>query len=170
MATNCSEVYKKFFDRIEEDEDFFDGYGMTTEEQNDLINERANSLMDEAINYLCRHCGKLDVSLSVITNEGGDAYFEEDLNQGEIDLLSLIMQRRYYERKVSQLTPKINALSASEIKYAYSPNTERSTYLALVDRADSNIREELSHYLGIDRVTGEKRVLEYNLPEEDDED
>lgn len=170
MATECKAVHTRFFDMIEEDEDFFDGYGLSEDEQEILIQERAMSLLKDACTYLRRHCD-LDINLETVTNvDTGITSFKADLADGECELLALVMRMKYYERKVARLGPVVMALSASEMKYAPSPNAERTTYLALVKRAKDELDEEISHYVGRDRLTGVHKSITYTLPEESYED
>jgi len=170
MATECKEVCTRFFDLIEEDEDFFDGYGRSEDEQEILIQERAMSLLKDACAYLRRHCD-LDIDLKIATNaDTGVTSFATDLVDDERELLALVMRLKYYERKVARLGPVVMALSASEMKYAPSPNAERTTYLALVKRAKDELDEEISYYSGRDRLTGAHKSIAYALPEETNED
>ena len=170
MATACKEICKRFYDLIEEDEDFFDGYGLSEDEQEILIQERAMSLLNDACVYLRRHCD-LDVTLETVVDvDMGTTSFTVDLIDTECELLALAMKVKYYERKVARLGPVVMALSASEMKYAPSPNAERTTYLALVKRAKDELDEEISHYASRDRLTGAHKSINYAIPEESDED
>lgn len=170
MATNCKDVCARFYDLIEEDEDFFDGYGLNEDEQKALIKERAMSLLNEACVYLRRHCD-LNIPLAITSDAvSGVENFTVDLVDGECELLALVMKMKYYERKVARLGPVVMSLSASEMKYAPSPNAERTTYLALVKRAKDNLDEEISHYSGRDRLTGEHKSINYAIPEETEDD
>ncbi len=54
MIQSAKDVYSRFFDKVERDDDFFSYYGIDEEEAMKLAQERADSYFKDAVAYLHR--------------------------------------------------------------------------------------------------------------------
>ena len=147
-----------FFDKVEEDSDFFSYYGVSDTEALALAQERAQVYLREAISYLRAHA-ELDFNLELITDENDACWFAEELNYDEAELLSAIMFLRYLERGLAKLKPKINILSSTDLKALHSPANERTSYVSMIKNEREHVYALMSHYIAKDRKTGHRKVM-----------
>lgn len=157
MTREASTVLRIFFDKVEEDNDFFAYYGVSEEEALALAAERARVYLREAISYLRSHAD-LDFDLSLIESEKGDT-FSEEINYDEAELLSAIMFLRYLERGLAKLKPKINVLSSTDLKTLHSPANERTSYVNMIESEREHVYALMSHYVAKDRKSGKRKVM-----------
>lgn len=157
MTRDINDVIARFFDKVEEDDDFFAYYGVEEQEAQKLAEERAQSYLREAIAYLRRQ-HELDFSLD-LTTETGKLMFVEGITDVEVDLLSEIMLMRYLERGYAKLKPKINVLSSTDLKVLHSPANERTSYVSMMEQVREHVYTMLSHYAAVDRITGQRKMM-----------
>ena len=168
MTRNVDDVYTIFFDKVEEDVDFFSYYGIDDAEAMALAKERASSYLRESIAYIKRQA-ELDFDLSLMVDESGMAAFTEEITDVEADILSEVMLMRYFERGLAKLKPKINVLSSSDLKVLHSPANERTSYSEMLCSIRENIVDMISHYVAVDRLTGNRKMVEQTIPGTDGE-
>ncbi|MBO5970923.1 MAG: hypothetical protein J6S14_20800 [Clostridia bacterium] len=157
MTRDIEDVFCSFFDKVEEDDDFFSYYGVSDEEAMRLAKERAQSYLREAMIYLRRQV-ELDFNLALV--EDSDTYvFAEEITDMEVDILSEIMLMRYLERGYAKLKPKINVLSSTDLKVLHSPANERNSYVAMIDKVREHVRSLVSYYAIADRHSGKRKLM-----------
>lgn len=154
----ASMVFSMFFDKVEEDSDFFSYYGVSDSEALVLAHERAQVYLREAVSYLRAHA-ELDFNLEVVVDENNVCWFAEELNYDEMELLSAIMFLRYLERGLAKLKPKINVLSSTDLKVLHSPANERTSYVSMIDNEREYVYALMSHYVAKDRKSGKRKVM-----------
>lgn len=158
MKQEASAVLTMFFDKVEEDSDFFSYYGVSDTEALALAQERAQVYLREAISYLRAHA-ELDFNLDLIIDEDGVCWFADELNYDEAELLSSIMFLRYLEKGLAKLKPKINVLSSTDLKVLHSPANERTSYVNMIKNEREHVYALMSHYIAKDRKTGRRKVM-----------
>lgn len=163
MIQNVDEVFSLFFDKVEQDADFFNYYGISDEEAMKLAKERARSYMRSAMVYFSQQT-ELGFDLSIHTVDDEELFVEEITN-AEADIISEIMLLRYFERGLAKLSPKINVLSASDLKVLHSPANERTSYLELIAHVKENLVNMISHYAATDRLTGKRKMVDHTVPQ-----
>lgn len=168
MTRNVDDVYTIFFDKVEEDVNFFSYYGIDDAEAMALAKERASSYLRESIAYIKRQA-ELDFDLSLMVDESGMVAFAEEITDVEADILSEVMLMRYFERGLAKLKPKINVLSSSDLKVLHSPANERTSYNEMLCSIRENIVDMISHYVAVDRLTGKRKMVEQTIPGTDGE-
>ena len=151
MATPLAAVYTAFYDKIERDAAFFD-MGATLEESEKLAEMKSHTYMKEAISYWKRR-HSMSVSLKF-----GEAEFEADLTDDEIDLIAMIMVLMYYQKVAVALKSKMHIFSSADIKalYNFSPAQERSTFLRQVESYKEEVDEAIDGYGARDRITNSR--------------
>lgn len=165
MTNKLSDVYSAFFDRLEEDQSFFDYFGIDEVEAEKVAKERARTFLREACSYLRRYVS-LDFNLSFATDENGETIFAEPITDDEVELLADIMLLPYFERGLAKLQPKLNTFAASELKLLHSPANERQTYMALITEQRTRINQLIADYYAKNRLTGAEKMVSMTLPEE----
>lgn len=155
---DASMVFTMFFDKVEEDSDFFSYYGVSDSEALGLAQERAQVYLREAVSYLRAHAD-LDFNLEVIVDENNACWFAEELNYDEAELLSAIMFLRYLERGLAKLKPKINVLSSTDLKVLHSPANERTSFVNMIESEREHVYALMSHYVAKDRKSGKRKVM-----------
>ena len=169
MTNSLEDVYTAFFDRIEEDENFFNYFEVDEVQAVELARERAKTYLREACSYLRRHV-TLDFSLNIVTNEAGEDVFGVQLTDDEIFLLVDIMLLIYFERGLAKLRPKLNTFAASELKLLHSPANERQTYVALIEAQRNRVDYLIADYYAKDRITGAAKMISTSIPEETEDE
>ena len=164
MTDSLEDIYVAFFDKIEEDENFFRYFDVTEEQAMELARERARTYLREACSYLRRHV-TLDFVLSTQKDENGE-HFVEALTDDEIFLLADIMLLIYFERGLAKLKPKLNTFSATELKLLHSPANERQTYVNMIDAQRDRVDYLIADYYAKDRLTGAAKMISTSIPEE----
>ena len=169
MTNSLEDVYTAFFDRIEEDENFFNYFDVDQIRAMELARERAKTYLREACSYLRRHV-TLDFSLNIVKNETGAEVFGAELTDDEIFLLSDIMLLIYFERGLAKLRPKLNTFAASELKLLHSPANERQTYVSLIEAQRNRVDYLIADYYSKDRLTGAAKMISTTIPEETEDE
>ena len=149
MTNSLEDVYTAFFDRIEEDENFFNYFEIDEVQAMELARERARTYLREACSYLRRHV-TLDFSLNIVADEKDEEVFSTKLTDDEIFLLVDIMLLIYFERGLAKLRPKLNTFAASELKLLHSPANERQTYVALIEAQRNRVDYLIADYYAKD--------------------
>lgn len=169
MTNSLEDVYTAFFDRIEEDENFFNYFDVDEIQAEKLARERAKTYLREACSYLRRHV-TLDFVLSITKDEDGRDVFGSELTDDEIYLLADIMLLFYFERGLAKLRPKLNTFAASELKLLHSPANERQTYVALIEAQRNRVDYLIADYFAKDRHTGAAKMISTSIPEESEDE
>lgn len=157
-TTSYDLFFSRFFDKVENDPDFFEYYNHTSEEAMEIATQRADNYLKEAVDIL-----KLKCTPSV------DFYDRDDENKcfnfvavsNEIELTTRIMYYIYLERDISRLKPIINSLAAVDVKSIFSPANERKTFEDLVNSYKDKTDVLISNYAARDRITGKRKTIQY---------
>lgn len=168
MTSSVDELYEVFFDKLEQDDDFFQYYGVSSEEALQLAKERAKSYLRGAIAELSRRV-TLGFDLSLTQNEDGETVFTEEITDEEVDVLTELMVLRYYERGLAKLRPRINTFSASELRVLHSPAQERNSYVEMLREVKEHCRVVVSRYGGHNRLTGSRNIVDHTIEDDEDE-
>lgn len=155
--TPYSNLRNRFIRKIKGDKEFF-CYGNVTEEQlEEIINLRANELLDDSVNDI-----QLKISFSQDVNflDKDDTLeqFNFKLTSIEEDLLSDLMVCKYFDEETVKLKAMQKYLG-SDIK-VFSPARERKTFLEMVNYKHRKFLSKLDDYNSRDRLTG-KVLLAY---------
>lgn len=165
MTNSLNDVYEVFFDKVEQDKEFFVYFQLDEIQAMEIARERARSYLRDACSYL-RRLVTLDFSLSIVEDEAGVESFANKLTDDEVYLLAEIMMGFHYKRSLAKLLPKLNTFSAAELKLLHSPANERQTYTAMVAQVWANIDRLIADYYAKDRLTGSEKMISVTLPEE----
>ena len=157
-TTSFNEFYSRFYDKVENDTDFFDYYNHTSEESMAIAQERAKSYLNEAIDIFTLKCTPTVDFFDIDTEND---CFNFDVTSREIEIITRIMYSIYLERDISKLKPILNSLSATDIKSLFSPANERKTFESLLDWYKNKTDVLISNYVARDRLTGKRRTIDY---------
>ena len=145
--TQFEEVYDRFENKMESFKGYFD---FSEDIAEDLINERNEGILYEAIDYFQER---------IVTGQKVDFYdhdgmsFNFDLTSTEKSLLSDAMVLVAIEREASTLLETCLVLS-SDAK-SWSPNEGRKTFMDMWETRRLNFENRLQKYNTHDRLTGE---------------
>lgn len=168
--TDPNAVYEAFFDKLEQDDEFFAYYGIDEDHAMQLAKERAQTYLRSAIAELGRRTA-IDFDLSLVQDEEtGETVFAEPITDAEVDVLSELMLLKYYERGLAKLRPKINAFSASELRLLHSPANERISYVTMLKDFREHIRVVVSRYAGRSRNDFKRRLVDTTIPDTVDDE
>lgn len=156
--TSFDKIYSRFYDKVENDTDFFDYYNHTSEESMEIARERAKSYLSEAVDIFTLKCTP---TVDFFDVDSENDCFNFEVTTREIEVLSRIMYTIYLERDISKLKPILNSLTATDIKSLFSPANERKTFESLLNWYKNKTDVLISHYAARDRLTGQRRTINY---------
>lgn len=151
MGTKREDVRKAFYDRIESDNTFFQYYNLTDAQIQALVDERANTYINEAIVLLNRKCEPdIDFSINTTTDEFVDTLTGEEIQLIGGDLAFEV----YLGRDVAKMKTRINTFTSSDLKALHSPANERNSFMAMFKQLQQDNLSKISDYAAKDRSTG----------------
>lgn len=154
--TSFDTIYKRFFDRVEKDLDFFKYYNVSEDKAMEIAVSRAESLLKDAIDVLMTKCSP-DVNFHNYDDDLGCFNFK--ITSIEIKLLCDIMYELYLKKDIVNLKPVLNVLTSSDIKALYSPNSERKTFQDLCKFLEDENEKSISKYIAKDRLTNKWKSI-----------
>lgn len=163
MSTPWSKINAIFFDKIEEDGDFFDYYNMTAEESMALAEKRAESCLKEAAARLLLEC---DVDPSLFAYNEEEKIFLEDLTDIEINLLASLQYEAYVARDVAKLKVWQVNFVPSDLN-VFSPNEARKTFMEMYNAIKAENLNKLDKYKSKDRITNRLNMIDYSSYDEE---
>lgn len=157
-TTSFKEFYSRFFDKVENDVDFFDYYNHTSEESMEIAQERAKSYLNEAVDIFTLKCTP---TVDFYNIDFENECFGFEVTSREVEIITRIMYSIYLERDISKLKPIINSLSATDIKSLFSPANDRKTFESLLNWYKNKTDVLISNYAARDRLTNKRKPIEY---------
>ena len=157
-TTSFDELFSRFFDKVENDPDFFEYYNHSDEESMRIAQERAKSYLLEAVDIFTLKCTP-SVDFFNIDKEIGCFNFE--VTSREMEIISSIMYAIYLERDISKLKPILNSFSATDIKSLFSPANERRTFESLLSWYKERTDTLITNYAARDRITNKRKTINY---------
>ena len=158
-TTSFDEFYSRFYDKVENDPDFFDYYNHTSDESMEIAQERAKSYLKEAIDIFTLKCTPTVNFFDIDTK---NSCFNFECTSREIEIITRIMYSIYLERDISKLKPLINSLTATDIKYFFSPANDRKTFESLINWYKNKTDILISNYAARDRLTNKRKTIGYD--------
>lgn len=153
--TDFQIILERFYDRIENDEKFFNYYNVNVMEAKQIAHIRSKNYLVEALDYLSS-IGKTDVDFSDYNVEIEKVNFK--LVPKEIGLIVELMFLIYMKRDESLLhAMKIN-FTPSDLN-VLSPANERTSYRNFIKELSLNVEEMIDSYKNRDRNTGELKMM-----------
>lgn len=158
-TTPFEKICKRFYDRIEKDEKFFNYYNISVSEAVSIAEQRAKNYLVESLDELSS-VGNLDVDFSDYDDEIETINFK--LYSREIKLIVEIMFLTYMKRDET-------LLHAMEINFApsdltvFSPGNERTSYRNFIADLTKSVDDKIDEYKNRDRETGKlKQTIDYS--------
>lgn len=155
--TSFDEIYERFFNKIENDRDFFVYFNISDEEAIEIAQRRAKDFLIESITRLTLTCTP-DVDFHDYDYELQKFNFK--LKGNEIELLSWLMREEYYKRDMSKLKAFVNHFSTRDLNL-YSPANERKTFMDMIGKIVEDNDKKIKQYISIDRETGKYKTIDY---------
>jgi len=155
--TSFDVIYQRFFNKIENDRDFFVYFNVTDEEAIEIAQKRAKDFLIESVTRLTLACTP-DVNFHDYNSEREQ--FNFDLTGNEIELLSALMREQYFQRDASKLKAFAIHFSPKDLTI-FSPANERKTFIDMVDKIVSDNDKAIKNYMSIDRLTGKYKTINY---------
>lgn len=158
-TTSFNEFYSRFYDKVENDPDFFDYYNHTSDESMEIAQERAKSYLNEAVDIFTLKCTP---SVDFFNIDTTNDCFNFEVTSREIEIITRIMYSIYLERDISKLKPLINSLTATDIKSLFSPANDRKTFESLLNWYKNKTDILISNYAARDRLTNKRKTIGYD--------
>lgn len=158
-TTPFEKICRRFYNRIEKDEKFFNYYNVSISEAKSIAKQRAKNYLIESLDEISS-IGDLDVDFSDYDEEIETINF--NLYAKEIKLIAEIMFLIYMKRDEA-------LLHAMEINFApsdltvFSPANERTSYKSFIDGLTKSVEKDIDDYKNRDRKTGKlKQTIDYS--------
>lgn len=153
--TNFQIILDRFYDRIENDEKFFNYYNVNVMEAKQIAHIRSKNYLIEALDYLSS-IGNIDVDFSNYNTETERINFQ--LVQKEIGIVVELMFLIYMKRDESLLHAMRINFTPSDLN-VLSPANERTSYRNFIKDLTSNVEQMIDNYKNRDRKTGELKMM-----------
>lgn len=162
-TTSFKKIFKKFYDRIEKDADFFNYYNVDVEEAKEIAENRAKNYLCESLDELSCLSG-LDVDFSDYNEDIEEINFK--LVPKEIKLIVELMFLYYMKRDEALLHAMEINFTPSDLS-VFSPANERSSYKNFIIKLENNVDIKIDDYKNRDRKTNElKQFINYSQYED----
>lgn len=159
-TTPFEKICKRFYDRIEKDEKFFNYYNVSTSEAVSIAEQRAKNYLVESLDELSS-IGNLEVDFSDYDDDIGEVV-NFKLYPKEIKLIVEMMFLIYMKRDET-------LLHAMEINFApsdltvFSPGNERTSYRNFIADLTKSVEDKIDDYKNRDRKTNKlKQAIDYS--------
>jgi len=156
--TLWEDIYKKFWDKIEKDTDFFSYNNISSDIALEIAKERSKSLIIESIIRFTLSCTP-DVDFNDYDEELEQFNFY--LTNTERDLIARIMRERYFDRDKSLLKAFEVRFSPTDLKM-FSPAEERKSFISMYEGIVKENDKLISNYKDKDRITGELKKIDHS--------
>ncbi len=159
-TTSFEKICKRFYDRIEKDEKFFNYYNVSISEAVSIAEQRAKNYLVESLDELSS-IGNLEVDFSDYDDDIGEVV-NFKLYPKEIKLIVEMMFLIYMKRDET-------LLHAMEINFApsdltvFSPANERTSYRNFIADLTKSVEDKIDDYKNRDRKTNKlKQTIDYS--------
>ncbi len=158
-TTPFEKICKRFYDRIEKDEKFFNYYNVSVSEAISIAEQRAKNYLVESLDELSS-IGNLDVDFSDYDEEIESINFK--LYTREIKLIVEIMFLIYMKRDEALLHAMEISFAPSDLT-VFSPGNERTSYRNFIADLTKSVDDKIDEYKNRDRKTGRlKQTIDYS--------
>lgn len=159
-TTPFENIYKRFYDRIEKDEKFFNYYNVSVSEAIYIAEQRAKNYLVESLDELSS-IGDLDVDFSDYDDDVGEV-INFKLYPKEIKLIVEMMFLIYMKRDETLLHAMEVNFTPSDLT-VFSPANERTSYRNFIADLTKSVDDKIDEYKNRDRKTGKlKQTIDYS--------
>lgn len=158
MATPFVTVIDRFFNRIEEDRDFFEYYSLSDGEAMQLANRRAMFYLRNAVDRMILE-GTPEIDFT--DTDEMLAQFSEDLTSREVFILASLMYEYYLEKDIAKIKTMDRSFTPTELR-VFDASNARTSFKALYDGVCENNRLLLDSYRNTDRLTGQYKGIDFS--------
>lgn len=163
-TTKFERILKRFYNRIEKDENFFSYYNVSKEEAVSIAKQRSSNYLVEVLDELSS-IGNLEVDFSDYDEEIEIIGFK--LYPREIKLIVEMMFLAYMKRDEALLHAMEISFSPSDLT-VHSPASERTSYRNFIKDLSDKVDVDIDNYKNRDRETGNlKKTIDYSMYSED---
>lgn len=158
-TTPFEKICKRFYDRIEKDEKFFNYYNVSVSDAISIAEQRAKNYLVESLDELSS-VGNLDVDFSDYDDEIETINFK--LYSREIKLIVEIMFLTYMKRDETLLHAMEISFTPSDLT-VFSSGNERTSYRNFIAYLTKSVDDKIDEYKNRDRKTGKlKQTIDYS--------
>lgn len=161
MATSFDSVNTVFYNFIEEDDSFFDYYGLSRIDSIALAQQRADVCLVEAAVKLSL---EIQADIDFTDYDYEQRTFAADLTREEKYLLARLQYEAYLSRDVSKLRANAMRFTSAE-QTVFSPANDRKTFMAMYTQVCDENQALIDKYVAKDRLSGAPKELTYETEE-----
>ena len=158
MSTSFEDVYESFFDKLENDIDFFNYFNVPEAQALDLAKSRSKSYIKESITKIML---TITPDVDFTDCDYDSEIFNFDLTDIEIDLIASIMLEMYLKKDVGKLKA-MQTMYPSDIN-VFSKANERKSFLEMYKEIKNENTKLLEDYSSKNRLTNIKKAINYEL-------
>lgn len=163
-TTDFSTILKRFYNRIEKDEKFFNYYNVDINEAIQIATQRATNYLIESLDDLSM-VGNLQVDFSDYDEEIQEINFK--LLPKEMNLIVEMMFLKYMKRDETLLHAMEINFTPSDLS-VFSPANERTSYRNFIKELSDAVEIKIDDYKNRDRMTNAlKQTINYSEYSED---
>lgn len=149
MSTSYELIFDKFIKKLKNDKEFLNYTGLTDTDITTLVKDHCIDLLNQAIDKIYEF-GNPDINF--YDKDDTTEIFNIDLISQEISLLVNLMYQCYLEEDKNKMHFYELEFTSSELNL-FSPASNRTSYLKMIENIEINNSESINNYLGRDRKT-----------------
>jgi hypothetical protein len=161
-----AELYEAFFDKIENDKDFFNYNNVPIEEAMNIAKMRSERYLYEALSTMSLKCTPDKCGKNFIDFDNDGKVLNYDLTYTELDIIASLMYEKYLFREFSKLKAQANRFVTKDFN-VFSPANERNSFIAMYERITKANEGLIDSYNSINHSTGNMLTLDYSTIDED---
>lgn len=162
MSTPFKVPIEKFLRRIEQDRDFFNYIGVTSETSMLLAQDRAKYILFDAVELmdLISNSKIIFSDYDIILEE-----FKEDWTKKEIFIIASLMYQLYLDKDIAKLKTLSVNYTSTDLR-VLDPSNARKTFMDMYEFVCNQNEKYIDEYKNQDRLTG--KYISINYPSYDD--
>lgn len=157
MATSFDNINTIFYAFVEEDNTFFNYYGIDQEDAEALAQQRADSCLMEAATKLSL---LVQTDIDFTDFDRCKREFAADLTRAEEYLLASLQYEEYLFRDIAKLRANATKFTAAE-QTVFSPANERKSFQLMYEFIVQKNEQLIDRYCARDRLSGLPKELSY---------
>ena len=157
MPTTRQTIKDTFYNKIENDEAFFEYFNLPDNEAVELAEKRADNLLNEAVAYF--KVKAKNSNLDFTLDEDGN--FEADFTELEIDMLAEIMNFLLFNRDYNRLKNLDMNFTPKDLQ-VFSPSANRKTFLDMYQALKHEVSAMIKDYCDRDRDNDKLITIDYS--------
>ena len=155
------DLFELFFDKIENDKDFFQYNNISMENAMNIAKQRSERYLKEALSKLKLKCPPDKCGIDFLDIDDTEKHLNYEADYITQDMIASIMYERYMYRDFNKLKAQANRFTTKDLN-VFSPAKERESFVTMFKQIQSDNDNLIDSYNSINHSTGNLITLKYS--------